>query len=206
VSVLDLAAARARGIALPADDDVAQDILDEVEGWLERFLGGPLTGSRTETFYVGHSTHGKLYLARYTDAVTVEDNGVAVAATQFRLLDRGSAIGKDYHAASWYWTGPYVEVTYEPNDDLTLSSIAYQLLGLEVTAPTAAGGMQAETIGSYSYQRSTQTSRPQGVTASRQALAQVLIPQRDTNYTLSVVGRRVGYDRTGVINAAELPL
>jgi len=76
--MITLVEARDRGIELPADDVVAQDIIDEQEAWLARRIG-PLEGPRTETFYVGvAATYGKLGLRRYTDLVTIVDGGYTV--------------------------------------------------------------------------------------------------------------------------------
>jgi hypothetical protein len=75
---ITLADARARGISLPSDDDVAQDIIDEQAAWLARRIG-LLEGERTETFYVGLSaTHGTLGLRRPTDTVVLTDAGATV--------------------------------------------------------------------------------------------------------------------------------
>jgi hypothetical protein len=207
-TVLDLDDARALGIPLPADDTLAQAALDQVEAEMERILG-PLTGSRTETFYTGGTTTGKLSLGRYTDAVAVVDNGVTVATGQFRLIDKGSAIARDYNAASWWWNGPYVTATYEPNDLLEVTAVGYQVLALSATPEMAAGALQAETIGSYSYSKAGGTQSPQGSLAARRSLIKSLLPKRDT--LLNVRPTRVDYPTRAdvaqqVVNLSEPPL
>lgn len=206
-TLLVLADARKRGIPLPADDAVAQDILDETEAELARYLGGPLTGSRTETFYVGNTSFGKLSLQRYTDAVTVTDNGQAVDAAHFRLIDRGSAIARHYTAPSWWWTGQYVAVTYEPNDELEVTAVAYRLLALSATPATAVGALKREQIGDYEYELGDAAATPQAASASRKALASSVLPKRDALYNLR--STRQDYPdpfRRTEINAAEVPL
>ena len=205
-TVLVLADARARGIALPADDTIAQAVLDETEAWLERMLGGPLVGTRTETFYVTVSGRaGKLSLQRYTDAVSIEDNGDAVDNDHFRLIDKGSAIARTYSAAAWWWTGPYVAVTYEPNDLLELSSVAYQILSMSATPEQAAGQYQSETIGSYTYAKAGGAQSPQGSLGARRSLARSILPKRDG--LVNVVPTHLDYpsprDASGFLNAPE---
>jgi hypothetical protein len=197
-TILVLADARARGITLPEDDDVAQDILDEVEGWLAGIIG-PLTGSRTETFYVGvGETQGRLALRRPTDAVSLTDGGVAVTADHIRLIHDGSVIVRTYSAASRWWTGPYVAATYAPNDDTRVRSVLYDCVAL-AAQPT--GPYQSEQIGSYSYNRGAGISR---VLASKAALASSLLPKR-APLTLMPVSRRVSVGDP-VINRPEYPL
>lgn len=204
--VLVLATARARGINLPADDDIAQAILDETEAELEQYLGGPLTGSRTETFYVGSVSAGKLSLGRYTDAATIEDNGTTVATDQYRLLDRGSAVGRDYSAASWWWTGPYVAVTYEPNDLLRVTSVLYQLLALSASPAQASGALKRERIGQYEYELGdTAAASAPAAAGNRRALARTLIPKRDALHNIRAT--RLDYpSREYIANAPEIPV
>jgi hypothetical protein len=197
--VITLSEARARGIALPADDAVAQDIIDEQEAWLARKLRGPLEGSRTETFHVGYGrTTGKLALARYTDAVTLTDGGVAVASDQFRLVDAGSAIERLETGSSLWWTGPYIAATYEPNDEDEVRRVLFDLVGLYATPVEA---HTSEQIGAYSYSGGGASSR----LGSRAALAGSLIPKRDPLVSLVAVSRRLSIEDP-VINRAELPL
>jgi hypothetical protein len=197
--VITLEEARARGIALPADDAVAQDIIDEQEAWLARKLRGPLEGSRTETFHVGYNrTTGKLALARYTDAVTLTDGGVSVAADQFRLVDHGSAIERLETASSLWWTGPYVGAVYTPNDEDEVRRVLFDLVAI---AATPAEAHTSEQIGAYSYSGGGVASRH----ASRAVLASSLIPKRDPLVSLVAVSRRLDIEDP-VINRAELSL
>jgi hypothetical protein len=195
--LLVLADARTRGVDLPAADGVAQDILDETEAWLARQIG-QLVGERTERFYVGPSeTRGRLGLARYADpeSWSVDDGGVTIPDGQVRLIERGAAIVRTYSALTRWWTGPYVDVTYEPADEVEVRRTLYDLVAL---AAQGAGVLGSVTIGQYSETRSTTTS----AAASRAALASALLPRRNPLVTLYASGRRLtNYDP--VINRAE---
>lgn len=158
---------RARGIAISDDDDVAQDIIDEQEAWLARRIG-PLDGEIIQTFYIrSWDDHGKLYLQRYTDAVEVTDNEVAVDEADIRLVDDGSAIRR---RETNYWAGPFVKVTYTPNDLLEVRRVLFDLIAMSVDPATP---YESEQIGSYSYRRGKGSLQ-----ASRGALASSLLPKR----------------------------
>ncbi len=205
MSLIVLAEARKRVPSLPSNDTAAQQIIDEQEAWLARRLGGPLIGDRTETFWITGAYRvrpdlyvGKLALSRYTDEVTIEDNGDAVDAEDFRLIDRGSAVILSANSLARYWTGPYVAVTYEPNDLIEVKRVLYQLIAWEADPPTV---LQGERIGSYSY---TQATSLTGIkpTYARAALAGELIPKRDPLTSLISLPRYVGRD-PWVINLPE---
>lgn len=197
MSLVTIAQCRARGIALPADEVAAQDVIDEQEAYLARKIG-PLTGLRTETFYVGLSaTHGKLGLARYADEVVLTDGGSAVTTTHYRLIDNGAAVVRTDVAPSRWWVGPYVVAVYEPNDETAVRGVLFDLIALKAQ-PT--GSYQSERIGDYGYTRSL----PGGQTPEsiRAGLASSLLPKRDQLATLYAVSRRVDY-ADPVINRAE---
>lgn len=197
--MITLGEARARGISLPADDDVAQDIIDEQESWLARKLRGPLEGSRTETFHVGYARQtGKLALARYTAAVTVTDGAAGLAPDQFRLVDAGSAIERLETGSSLYWTGPYVAVVYTPSDEDEVRRVLFDLVALYATP---ASDKQAEQMGAYSYSGGGVGNR----TAARAVLAAGLIPKRDPLVSMVAVSRRLAIEDP-VINRAESDL
>ncbi len=178
MSLITLEEARARGVALPADDTAAQDVIDEQEAWLARRIG-LLVGERTETFYVALSaTSGKLGLARFTDSVDVTDGGVAVDPDLLRLIDRGSAIVYAYAAARRWWTGPYVAATYTPNDETEVRGALFSLFALAVQP---VNGYQSEQIGSYSYQRGTGST---SAAAARGVIVASLLPKHDPALTL----------------------
>lgn len=199
MSLIILAEARARDIALPADDDAAQDIIDEQEAWLARKVG-LLQGERTETFYVGQSaTHGKLGLRRYTDSVVLTDAGAGVAADQFRLIDNGSSVVLAYIAPSRWWMGPYVTAKYTPTDLSEVRRVLFGLIALEAAPP---GQYDSETIGSYSYTRVGQGGLLPSV--QRAALVSSLLPKRDAAYTIHAVSRWATKDDP-VINHPEPP-
>lgn len=152
--MITIAEVRLRGIALPTDDGAAQDIVDEQEAWLAARIG-PLDGERTETFWVGvGATDGPLHLARYTDGVDVEDGGSAVDPATIRLLDNGSAFRLRYPHGWRAWTGPYVDATYTPTDELLVRSALFALVGLAAD-PAAVGPFQSEKMGDYSYTKAT---------------------------------------------------
>jgi len=198
--VINLADARARGVMLPADDDVAQDILDEAEARLAAIIG-PLLGDRTETFYVGVArTDGKLGLARFTDSVAVTDGAALVDVDHYRLVDRGSAIHRTYVSPVRTWTGPYVSVVYEPNDELRVRSVLYDLAALHAEP---ADDRNSERIGDYSYSRGVSGGPTR---ASIEAtLISSLLPTRDPLTTIYAVSRRLyESDRGTIINLPEI--
>lgn len=203
-TVINLADARARGVMLPVDDDVAQDILDEAEARLAAAIG-LLTGERTETFYVGISrTDGKLGLSRYTDAVVLTDgaivSGPTVDADHYRLVDSGSAIHRTYVSPARYWTGPYVTATYTPNDELRVRSVLYDLAALHAEP---ADDRNSERLGDYSYSRGV-SGGPTRATIEA-ALIASLQPKRDPASTIYAVSRRLGApDQGTVINLPEI--
>lgn len=196
MSVLTLEDARLRGLTLPADDGVAQDIIDEQEAWLARRIG-LLVGARTETFYVGlGATTGKLALSRFTDDVDVTDGGAAVDAGRIRLVDRGSAVIFSSSAPSRWWAGPYVEVAYTPSDEDEVRKAIADLVGL---AAVPVGPYESETIGAYSYTRGSAKSSP---VSQRAQIVSSLLPVHDAALTIHSA-RRLGY-ADPVINRAEL--
>ena len=205
MSLIDLAEARMRVPSLPSDDVAAQQIIDEQEAWLARKVGGPLTGDRTETFYVGGPNryrpkvnNGKLSLSRYTDDVLVEDNDEELDADTIRLIDRGSAIILHASVVNRWWTGPYVAVSYTPNDLTEVQRVLYQLIAWEADPPTV---LQGERIGSYSYTQSTSLTgiKP---TYARAALVGDIVPRRDPLTSIVAFPRTVGRE-TFVINLPE---
>jgi len=199
-TILDLEDARARGLKLPADDGVAQDILDETEAKLAAAIG-PLTGDRTETFYVGISrTDGKLGIARPTDEVAVTDGASLVDVDHYRLVDAGYAIHRTYVSPQRYWTGPYVSVVYEPNDLLRVQSVLYDMAAL---AGEPMDDKNSERIGDYSYSRNVSGGPTR---ASIEAtLISSLLPKRDPATTILAVSRRLlPSDAAQVINLPEI--
>jgi hypothetical protein len=191
-TVINLADARARGIDLPPDDAVAQDILDSVEARATRKLGA-LTGSRTERFYVGRNPYGKLSLSRYTASVTITDNSVAVDADDYRLIDNGSGIYRT--ATIRNWTGPYVDVTYTPADEDELRQVLYDLVALRAQP---ASRYNSERIGDYSYSRNRDTTA-----AQEAALLSSLLPKRDPLTSAYIAPRRLVSD-SPIINLPEV--
>ena len=205
MSLIVLAEARKRVPSLPSNDIAAQQIIDEQEAWLARKIGGPLTGERTETFWVGglhryrpELSRGKLSLSRYTDDVEVEDNGDTLDPDSIRLIDRGSAIILGASVLSRWWVGPYVTATYTPNDLTEVQRVLYQLIAWEADPPTV---LQGERIGSYSYTQSTSLTGVKPPYA-RAALVGDIVPKRDPATSVVAHSRYVARE-TFVINLPE---
>lgn len=194
--MISLSDARARGLPLPADDAVAQDIIDEQEAWLARRIG-PLEGERTETFYVGiNGTYGRLGLRRFTDAVVVTDAGATVNGALIRLIDNGAGFERVYLAPFPWWTGPYVSAKYTPTDADEVRSVLFDLIALALEPVSS---MQSETLGSYAYSRGSVGSP----TNARAILVSSLLPKRDPLATLYAVSRPI-QPGDPVINRPEL--
>lgn len=196
--MITLSEARARGIPLPADDLVAQDIIDEQEAWLASRIG-PLEGSRTETFFVGiPGTGGKLALRRSTDAVDVVDNGNAVDDSLITILDNGSSFQLKITSSVYpWWLGPYVTATYTPNDADRVRSALFALLGLALEPVST---LVSETIGAYSYTGGSIGSPAQ----ARAIIVSSLKPRRDSLAVVSLTPPLPFADP--LINRRELPL
>jgi hypothetical protein len=127
-----------------AGESVTQDMIDEEEAWLASQVG-PLTGERTETYYLPSRLHGTVdavYLSRRTDAVTAfTSDGDALA--DYRLV-AGYIVERNYDADE-SWSDPLV-VTYTPNDTDLVESVIYDLL----TYRTLPSNLQSVRIGAYS--------------------------------------------------------
>ena len=194
--MITLSEARARpGIQLPADDAVAQDIIDEQEAWLARRIG-PLEGSRTETFRVGlGATSGKLGLRRPATSVSVIDGTTTLGSDKWRLIDSGASLILADTVASPWWTGPYVAVTYEPNDELEVRKALFDLVAL---AAQPFEKHTSEQVGAYSYSGGGAA----GLAAARGVIVSSLLPKRDAMTVIRSVSRHVSADDP-VINRAE---
>ena len=127
-----------------AGESVTQDMIDEEEAWLAVQVG-PLTGERTETFYLPSRLTGTidaLYLSRRTDAVDgFTSDGTSL--TEHRLV-AGYIVERNYDATE-SWSDPLV-VTYTPNDEELVKGVIYDLL----TYRTLPGNLQSVRIGAYS--------------------------------------------------------
>jgi len=212
-TVVNLSGARARVAGLPADDAVAQDLLDEQEAWLARRIG-QLIGARTETFYVGggasfagayfsdtpHRSRGKLGLRRYTSAATVTDGGAAVDADQFTLIDNGSAIVRSAVSPASWWNGPYVAATYTPSDEIEVRAALYELLKIEVDAAEHSAGLQSEQLGDYAYTRGA-VGIDNSRTGRKAVIVSSLLPKRESLVNLAISRSLAVGDP--VINRAE---
>ena len=134
------------------DASITQDMIDEVEeGWTA--VIGPLTGERTETFYLSERrsrdrTVDGLYLSRRTDAVTVTNATTGEAATtlvegtDYRFINN-LLVERIPLGATWL---DVIEVTYTPNDEETVRSVIFDTLSYRQTP----AGTQSIRIGEFS--------------------------------------------------------
>lgn len=142
MSLVVLADAQAR-----AGDGVTQDMIDEEEAWLVTQIG-PLTGARTETFYLPSRLNGIIdgvYLSRRANSVTsfTSDGTALVDGTDWRLLSNYVIEKIPDSAASW--DDPLV-ATHTPNDTTIVKGVIYDLLSYRQLPPN----IQSIRIGQYS--------------------------------------------------------
>ncbi len=142
MSLVALADAQSR-----SGDAVTQAMIDEEEAWLASAIG-PLTGERTETFFLPSRLRGlvdAVYLSRRTDALdTFTSAGeTAIIATDWRLFD-GYVVEK-VGTSVIAWDDPLV-ATYTPNDETIVKGIIYDLLQYRQVL----AGTQSIRIGQYS--------------------------------------------------------
>lgn len=151
--VLELDEARAAGLGAELSDAALQAALDEEEAWLARRIG-PLLGEREQRFPLAYMREASsvLVLQRPTDAVEITSDGTAL--TDFELRPGGWRVAQLPEATRW---GGVLVATYTPNDELEVRRALKELVGVSVGAQ-AAGGLQGETMGSYSYQRGAGTT------------------------------------------------
>jgi hypothetical protein len=145
-----------------AGESVTQDMIDEEEAWLAVQVG-PLTGERTETYYLPSRLTGTVdavYLSRRTDAVT-DFTAAGAALTDYRLVS-GYIVERTFDADE-SWTDPLV-VTYTPNDEELVKSVLYDLL----THRSLPSNLQSVRIGAYSETYATGGGKGSG--AVRRAL------------------------------------
>lgn len=140
MSLVSLAEGQARAGAA-----VTQDMIDEAEEAL-RALVGPLTGSRTETFYLSERRRpwrivDALYLSRRTNLVTITSDGASLATDDYRLLN-GYVVERP-SGSTW---GSTLVGTYAPNDEETVRSVIFDWLQYRQTP----AGLQSIRIGAYS--------------------------------------------------------
>lgn len=141
MSLVLLADAQAR-----AGDSVTQDMIDGVEEWLVTQIG-PLTGERTETFFLSErrnlDTVDGLWLSRRTDSVDLTNDGTALTdVTDYRLFG-GILVVHEPLGASWLNT---IIATYTPNDEAIVTEAIIGLL----TFATLPANLQSVRIGAYS--------------------------------------------------------
>lgn len=171
-------------VQTPLEDAQLADVLQREAAWLARRIG-PLEGERIQTVYVGDPYRDDpIMLRRPTSAVTVTDNGADLDASQVRLMRGGHLVER----SDAPWTGPKVEIAYEPNDEEEVARALIELVRLTV----AESPYSSERIGDYSYQRSTG-----GSATMRQAIVRDLLafPGMATTRLRSAVGS----DRVGAI-------
>lgn len=167
-----------------SDDDL-QAVIDREEASLARVIG-PLEGERTQTVYPDqHPETATLpvILQRPTDAVAVQDNGLALDATAYRLHPDGRTVER---TATWaWWVGP-AAFTYTPNDTLEVERVVIELTRLTVTET----GYLSETIGEYTYSRGARGGSLNPTEAARKKLIQTLMPPLAAHTMRTATGRQ----------------
>jgi hypothetical protein len=141
VSLVSLSNAQAR-----VGDSVTQQMIDGVEEWLVGQIG-PLTGERTETFYLSERRNGAtvdgLWLSRRTDSVTLTSDGDSLTLdTDFRLIN-GLLVVRIDDGEAW---GDTLVATYDPTDEDLVIEAIYDLLTFRTLQPN----LQSVRIGAYS--------------------------------------------------------
>ena len=125
---------------------VTQAMIDGVEDWLSGQIG-PLTGERTETFYLSERRNlnivDGLWLSRRTDAVDITSDGDAlVLDTDYHLIN-GLLVQRLELGEAW---GNTVVATYTPTDTDLVTEAIYDLL----TVRSLPQNLQSVRIGAYS--------------------------------------------------------
>lgn len=135
-----------------AGDSITQAQIDEVEEhWTAVF--GPLTGERTETFYLSEARQPRwlidgLWLSRRTAAVIVTSNSIGedastlTAGTDYRLVN-GLLIEQIPNSTGWLDT---MAASYSPTDEELVRSVIFDTLSYRQTP----AGLQSVRIGAYS--------------------------------------------------------
>jgi hypothetical protein len=128
MSLVSLANAQAR-----VGDSVTQEMIDGVEEWLAGEIG-PLTGDRTETFYLSERRNlnivDGLWLSRRTDEVELTNDGDALTLdTDFRLIN-GILVQHISTGESW---GDTIVATYTPTDSDQVTEAIYDLHTVRTT-------------------------------------------------------------------------
>jgi hypothetical protein len=178
-----------------AGESVTQDMIDEEEAWLAVQVG-PLTGERTETFYLPSRLNGTvdaLYLSRRTDEV----DGFTSDGTNlvdYRLV--ANYIVERNYDADESWQDPLI-VTYTPNDTDIVEGVIYDLL----TYRTLPSNLQSIRIGAYSETYATGGGKGSG--AVRRALVGKILTSAGLGaYGLPFRVSRTAIDRS-VVEAVE---
>lgn len=121
------------------ESDALQDLIDREEDWLanDSEVGiGELTGARTQTIWVQPGDADPLLLRRPTDefggagsggSLDVLDNGVARDDVELTGPAR-------IEARNGGWTGPKVEITYTPTDELRVKRVVIELVRLALSS------------------------------------------------------------------------
>lgn len=177
-----------------AGESVTQDMIDEEEAWLAVQVG-PLTGERTETYYLPSRLAGTvdaLYLSRRTDAVDAFTSDGS-ALTDYRLVS-GYIVERNFDADE-SWDDPLV-VTYTPNDEDVVKGVIYDLLTFR-SLPT---NLQSIRIGAYSETFATGSSGGAGA-VRRSLLGKILTSAGLGAYGLPFRVSRTRIDRS-VVEAA----
>ena len=129
-----------------AGESVTQEMIEGVEAWLADEIG-PLTGERTETFYLSERRDlgivDGLWLSRRTDSVALTSDGDTLTLnTDFRLIN-GLLVQHVSTGTAW---GDTIVATYTPTDEDAVIEAIYDFL----TVRSLPANLQSVRIGAYS--------------------------------------------------------
>lgn len=160
MSLLTPAEVVAAGIGGHLSTEALQASINEEEAWLERKLGGLLTGERTETFPLSglrvRSHEVRLRRPALEAGLEVTSDGIDITDT-VELRSDGWRVALAIVDGIGYRISGAWAVTYSPSDELEVRRALKSLLSLTLgTQPS--GGLSSELIGSYSYTRANGTA------------------------------------------------
>ncbi len=159
MSLTSIAEVRALVSSRLSDADLAAVITRE-EAWLANRVG-VLSGVRTDTFRPDPGD-APIYLRRRAASVIVTDGGATLVADADYLFTPSTGMIRRLHRA---WRS-VVTVAYTPTDESAVKRVVIEL----VRGTVGETGMDAESLGDYSYTR--------GVRRSRGGLARTLLLTR----------------------------
>jgi hypothetical protein len=147
--VLSVAQARAANVGVGLSDAALEETILEEEAWLARRIG-PLTGTRTEVFWLSGATPSMslVHLKRPTGSATATLDGDDLTA-DVQVRGEGWILARQPEGTRWHGR---LEATYTPNDEAEVRRALKELVAVTTTSQ-ASPGMASEQVGSYAYQR-----------------------------------------------------